>query len=417
MVTTSSDSGGGSLRQAILDAEARPGPDVIAFDSEFFHDPQTVKLESPLPEISGELTIDGYIEKALWIPTGAILSGGGRFPVLRVGKDARLTVRYLTVAQGFSRDGGGLLNSGHLAVHGVTFLDNRAERAGGAIANLDGVVTVVNSTFAGNRAADKGGALANLSGSATITNCTFSENAAERGGAVFSGGRLLLRNSILANSSTGGDCIAEHPVDPASTRNLIEENRGCGEPISTADPHLEKLAYYNGPGRTFPVGAGSPAVNLGDNAAALDENGQPLVWDQRGSGDPRFVAGFTDLGAFEHQRHPYLVVDTLEDTPLRACTEPGPQDCPLRGAIEIANARPGPDVITFDPKVFAEPQTLQTTRPLPEVTSPLTLDASGTGGVTIAVEGERAGPTSSPGTKVQLVEVRLLAGGKSPATP
>ena len=79
-------------------------------------------------------------------------------------------------------------------------------------------------------------------------------------------------------------------------------------------------------------------------------NGDRLIWDQRGSGDPRFVAGFTDLGAFEHQRHPYLVVDTLEDKRLcERARRSGVADCPLRGAIEIANTRPEPDVITFDP--------------------------------------------------------------------
>ncbi len=50
---------------------------------------------------------------------------------------------------------------------------------------------------------------------------------------------------------------------------------------------------------------------MGDNGAAVDEHGEPLRWDQRGNGDPRFVAGITDVGAFERQAFALLVVDTI----------------------------------------------------------------------------------------------------------
>ena len=418
VVTTAGDAGPGSLRSAIIKAESLPGPDNILFDGRIFSEPQVISLESPLPEITGEITIDGYIEKALWKANGVIVSGDGRFPVFRVGADASVTIRYLTIADGCSQDGGGIVNLGKLVVSSVTFLDNQSSRDGGAISNLGGSVILINSTFADNQVQNRGGALANLSGWARITNCTFSGNLASQGGAVYNDGQLLMQNTILANSLDGSDCVSEGSFDPASTRNLIEENRGCGTPISSEDPSLEPLNYYNGPAKTFPVGGGSPAVNLGDNALARDENDDPLVWDQRGSGDPRFVAGFTDLGAFEHQRHPYLVVDTLEDTPLRACTKSGVADCPLRGAIEITNTKPEYQVITFDPRVFAEPQTLTLTRPLPEVTLPLTLDASGTRGVRLAADGDFTVLTASSGTALELVDLVIVEGGdEAPAEP
>jgi predicted outer membrane repeat protein len=417
VVTSAEDAGAGSLRRAIIEAESRPGPDNILFDREIFSEPQFIALESPLPEITSEITIDGYIPDRLWKANGVIVSGSGQFSVFRVGTDASVTLRYLTVADGCGQNGGGIVNLGKLIVYGVTFLDNQAEHKGGAIANLGGGVTVINSTFAGNQALGSGGALANTSGQVTVTNCTFSENSAGTGGAVYNNGQLLLRNSILANSPDGGDCASEGTLDPASTRNLIEESRDCGTPISSEDPNLEPLGYYNGPAKTFPVGAGSPAVNLGDNEMALDENDEPLVWDQRGSGDPRFVAGFTDLGAFEHQRHPYLSVDTLEDTQMRACTRAGAADCPLRGAIEIANTRSEPDVIIFDPRVFTEPQTLHLSRPLPEVTSPLTLDAGGTGGVKLEADGGFTVLTISPGTAFELNNVVVDGDDEAPAEP
>ena len=44
---------------------------------------------------------------------------------------------------------------------------------------------------------------------------------------------------------------------------------------------------------------GSPAINAGSNALAVDAQGNPLTTDQRGTGFPRIVDGTVDIGAFE----------------------------------------------------------------------------------------------------------------------
>ncbi|HEX3185742.1 MAG TPA: Calx-beta domain-containing protein [Pyrinomonadaceae bacterium] len=56
MVTNAQDSGAGSLRQAILDANANAGPDVINFSIGSFQ--QTIVLSSLLPVITDPVTID-----------------------------------------------------------------------------------------------------------------------------------------------------------------------------------------------------------------------------------------------------------------------------------------------------------------------------------------------------------------------
>ena len=56
-VTNTNDSGTGSLRQAILDANALSGPDIICFD--IGSGTQTIAPLSPLPEIADVVTIDG----------------------------------------------------------------------------------------------------------------------------------------------------------------------------------------------------------------------------------------------------------------------------------------------------------------------------------------------------------------------
>jgi IPT/TIG domain/S-layer homology domain len=60
-VTSTNDAGTGSLRQAILDANANPGADTIAFNV-VGSGPHTIAPTSPLPDITGSVTIDGYTE-------------------------------------------------------------------------------------------------------------------------------------------------------------------------------------------------------------------------------------------------------------------------------------------------------------------------------------------------------------------
>ncbi len=407
VVTTTADSGEGSLRDALQRARATPGPHTIRFDSIHgpFAEPQKVTLLSELSVPEGDITIDGYIENRLWKATGVTLSASRQTRILRVGHRARVTLRSITVAEGHARRGAGVLNEGHLVVDGVTFLRNVAGRDGGGLANVGGIVAILNSTFAENEAGETGGALAILGGSATVTNCTFSENRARRGGGVFSRGGLLLRNTIIANSTGGMDCVAVAGIDPRTTHNLIVANDGCGRPIVATDPKLGRLGLYNGPTPTIPLEGGSPAINLGDNASAADEDGAPLAWDQRGNGDPRCVGGFTDIGAYEVQAFPVLKVNTREDSELRACGGTGESDCPLRGAIALANAANKPQVITFDARVFAAPGVIDLAHPLPDAVVDLTLDARGTGGITL--RGPEPVLRAAAGLRLTLLGVRI----------
>src|SRR5262245_5573245 len=66
-VMNTNDSGTGSLRQAILDANAAAGPDVINFDPTAFSTPQTIRLLSSLPDITDDLTINGPTAAGLTI--------------------------------------------------------------------------------------------------------------------------------------------------------------------------------------------------------------------------------------------------------------------------------------------------------------------------------------------------------------
>ncbi len=53
--------------------------------------------------------------------------------------------------------------------------------------------------------------------------------------------------------------------------------------------------------------SGGLAINAGDNSKAVDTEGNPLTFDQRGSGFARIVDGTVDIGAFELPPQPQAV--------------------------------------------------------------------------------------------------------------
>src|SRR5512144_106942 len=73
-VTSTADSGAGTLRQAILDANANPGADTIAFNITG-SGPHTISIVSALPDITGAVTIDGYTQAGASPNTNSIDQG------------------------------------------------------------------------------------------------------------------------------------------------------------------------------------------------------------------------------------------------------------------------------------------------------------------------------------------------------
>src|SRR5262249_8047840 len=74
VVTNADDSGAGSLRDAITQADATTSPDAIVFSPSFFNVPRTITLLSGLPTLpaaGGPLTITGTGESNLTIQRDA----------------------------------------------------------------------------------------------------------------------------------------------------------------------------------------------------------------------------------------------------------------------------------------------------------------------------------------------------------
>ncbi len=256
------------------------------------------------------------IENSTFSQNTATFDGGGVYNQ----SGASLTITGSTFSQNTANIGGGVFNRGTLTITNSTFSGNTASGNGGGVENF-GTLTIANSTFSGNSAGFDGGGVRNLSGTLTITNSTFSGNNADGdGGGVWSGrfdpsdpfptlevynstfsenqasgsgGGLriaerdaTLKNTIVANSSSGGDCVGS--LTGSNLNNLIEDTgvNACGLTdgvdgnIIGQDPLLDPLtgspAYY-------PLQLGSPARDAGDPGTCSS----PPVNDRSQNGIPR----------------------------------------------------------------------------------------------------------------------------------
>jgi hypothetical protein len=302
------DSGGGSLRAALIEAN-QYGGSTIAFETT-----GTITLASPLPAIGRDVQVLGPGASVLTI------SGDRANQVFDVDNGVTATIAGLTVADGFDTYGGGISNAGALTVTDSTISDNVALDAGGGILNI-GTLTVIDSTVSGDRAALYGGGIAN-GGTVTITNTTFSGNAASEGGGIYSLAVLTVNDSTLsgnsATSSGGGIAALGRATNLANTiiaantaptgpdvggivaslgNNLIGNPSGgsgfVASDLLNVNPLLGPLQDNGGPTQTISLLPGSPAIDAGNNALLP----VGVASDQRGS--PRVVNVHLDIGAFE----------------------------------------------------------------------------------------------------------------------
>ncbi|MGF1581132.1 MAG: hypothetical protein ACFCD0_17340 [Gemmataceae bacterium] len=259
-VSTLADSGPGSLREAITEANDKSGFNTIKFLPRMHG---TIALQEELL-ITDSVEIQGPLFR------GVTLSGGDENRVFRVddGKSDQITVKMtnLTIADGFASDnvlnpnpdeglesletnvtgGGGLLNLGEIVkLKGVRFVNNKTsggegdgtfglDAIGGAIANLfGGDLTVEWSEFSNNKAVSNfplavgngidqapdgvGGAIGNAARSnVTVSDSVFRDNEATsptgfaQGGAIgsYNGGTVVVQKSkFTENTAVGGNEI------------------------------------------------------------------------------------------------------------------------------------------------------------------------------------------------------------------
>lgn len=190
--------------------------------------------------------------------------------------------------------GGGIYNAGNFAtISNSTFFSNEA--AGGGLFN-SGIIYLANCTFSGNNGGS-GTAIFNFD-TLTAVNCTISDNPGHD--SVFGSGVWTLNNNIIANSTSGPNLQIDGTI--TGSHNVVDDGSAPAALTNTinADPVLGPLQNNGGLTLTFALLTGSPARNAGSDALAVDANGNPLQFDQRGDGFDRLI-GTVDVGAFEVQ--------------------------------------------------------------------------------------------------------------------
>jgi len=318
LVTTLADSGPGSLRQALCNAAARPGPDVVTFAANLNGGVLAPASELVIDDDSGPVTIT-----ATNLPDGLAINGQNLRRGFNILSGTTVTLDSLTVSNcnAGGGQGGGILNGGNL--------------------------TLRRSTLSGNHAVDVGGVYADLTNSKLVLDhCTLFENAADHfDGGIFSYGPLEIRHStivsnhcVVANAGGGARGFATvlvqnsilagnwsaAPTQPddlyAPTYGLVGYNligghgslangvngNLVGTLTAPIDPVLFPLRDNGGSTLTLAPRPGSPSIDAGD--PGFDGTG---LTDQRGG--PRVIYGRLDMGSVEATAglHSYYSFDSF----------------------------------------------------------------------------------------------------------
>jgi parallel beta-helix repeat protein len=251
---------------------------------------------------------------------GAIFAQGGSLTLERV---------HIAGNSATFSGGGVYFNSGtnHRVSYSTVSNNNAISTCGGFATNNQATLTVVNSTIFGNTASVNvgGGFCVTGASNVTLRNVTVTGNTATMGGGFDSRGTLNFGNTIVAGNtatgttppgiteinfatgtiiSAGNNLVGDSPGDASNTNSHPISYQATD--ILDTPPMLGALQNYGGPTPTLALLSGSPAIDAGNNAQAVDPiSGAPLTTDQRGFlrivDSPPFSVPIVDIGAFERE--------------------------------------------------------------------------------------------------------------------
>ena len=204
--------------------------------------------------------------------------------------DSSVSGNTATVVSGLNsgNGGGGILNAGSLTVSDSSISGNTATipgggsgDGGGGILNA-GMLVVSDSTLSGDNTDADGGAIANSS-TVVVTNSTLSGNSAlsDAGGGIFnqSGDLVRVAATIIANSTSGGDCSGT--ITDAGDN--LDDDGSCG--LAAGTDHSDTPAGLD-PAGLQDNGGPTPTISLDPGSAAIaavDDASLCSTADQRGT--------------------------------------------------------------------------------------------------------------------------------------
>jgi hypothetical protein len=246
-------------------------------------------------------------------------------------------------------DGGGMYNAnGSPTVANCTFRGNSVNGSGGGMANYDSSPSIINCTFVGNQAGSATGVLLVGYSQPTLVNCRFIGNDLHGSrsnltliNCVFTGSRQAsffdIGSATFTNCTIAGNQMAVG-IDGgavAKLTNCILWNNdtltydGCEPALDIRYSCVEGQAPQ-GPGNISPASAGFVDVDGPDDVIGTEDDDLRLlpVSPCIDSGDtsaippsvltdldknPRIISGKVDMGAFEFQGCPWLLITEEAD--------------------------------------------------------------------------------------------------------
>jgi hypothetical protein len=402
-VTNTNDTGPGSLRQALVDAN---DGDTIDF-----------AVTGTIGLTSGELLVDKSVTISGPGADNLALSGNAKSRVFHIGSSRIVTISGLMILNGnaccdfpdgvgggvyndratlmlnnctissnsANSDGGGVFNDGQsgkalLEISSCIFQDNSAGDfgSGGSIYNKaalfgDAMVTLDNSTISGNLAETSGGGIYNRAEDSTVTalvtlnNSTVTGNSAPAGfgGGIFNdtgtGNALVtVTNSTLSDNSDagGGNTIANFRGTVDMSNNVL--NAGAfGNNFFNQDGTITSHGYNlsSDDGGGFLTGPGDQ-INTDPLLGPLQDNGGPTFTHELLPGSPAIDAGdpsFTPPPFFD-QRGPGF------DRVVNGRVDVGSFEVQSGGPTPTPSPTPTP---TATPRVTPRPRPAPHPRPTP----------------------------------------------------
>jgi Right handed beta helix region/RTX calcium-binding nonapeptide repeat (4 copies) len=305
-VTNLLDSGAGSLRQAILNANATTGADSITFAS---------GLAGSIVLTSGEILISNSVTIA-GLGTNTLQINGNNSDRLfnidngSTSTDINVTISGLTLTNGKSTGNGGAIynNAENLTLSNVSLTNNRAVSGGAIYNDGDGSLVIQNSILTGN-SSGSGGAVYFADGSLTIQNSTISGNTSNEdgGGLYLAGGVILIEDSTISGNTAaiddgggiyfGGSSSDTPTPDTLTIRGTTISNNtaatfGGGISAFNGGAIVIQNSIISGNNIGLPSGAGG-GVYVGDGTSLLIENSTITGNSATGSGGGIYLYGET----------------------------------------------------------------------------------------------------------------------------
>lgn len=301
-VTSIADSGAGTLRQAIADANATSGHDLIIFA---FNHPATILLTSTELVITNPVTINGNTIHPITI------DGNDSHRIFNV--QASTTLNHLNLTRGRTianvgvQDGAAIHAVGTLSINNCALYNNTANGMGGAVFFTGGFF-MERSTISGNSAVGNGGGITAGSSSSAFSffidsTVAFNTSGGAGGGVYNQATNYDVRNTIISNN-TAGTGPDFNGILTSSGYNILGNSSNTtivnlqSSDLQNVNPNLQPLSANNAATRTHAIPRSSVAVDRGDRTRSnlLDQRGAI-----RGTDGDRNGTRFVDIGAYELQ--------------------------------------------------------------------------------------------------------------------